>query len=150
MLLGVLLLRLGHRGALCAIAAVSIVPIAMGIGANMNPDQSGVVSAASLAEFTRTSKFWLVSFAFLFYVPLESAVAGWATTLVSRQAPQGEAEERGRKVSGAALSGFWLGFSGSRLLVAIYAKDLVRLLVVGAAMVVLLTVGSFVVPQLVK
>ena len=55
-------------------------------------------------------------------------MAGWATTLVSRQAPQGEAEERGRKVSGAALSGFWLGFSGSRLLVAIYAKDLVRLL----------------------
>jgi hypothetical protein len=31
-----------------------------------------------------------------------------------------------------------------------FTKDLVRLLVVGAAMVVLLTVGSFVVPQLVK
>ena len=31
-----------------------------------------------------------------------------------------------------------------------FTKDLVRLLVVGAAMVVLLAVGSFVVPQLVK
>jgi len=31
-----------------------------------------------------------------------------------------------------------------------FTKDLVRLVVVGAAMVVLLTVGSFVVPQLVK
>jgi hypothetical protein len=31
-----------------------------------------------------------------------------------------------------------------------FTRDLVRLLVVGAAMVVLLAVGSFVVPQLVK
>jgi hypothetical protein len=31
-----------------------------------------------------------------------------------------------------------------------FTRDLVRLLVVGAAMVVLLTVGSFIVPQLVK
>jgi hypothetical protein len=31
-----------------------------------------------------------------------------------------------------------------------FTRDLVRLLVVGVAMVVLLTVGSFVVPQLVK
>jgi hypothetical protein len=31
-----------------------------------------------------------------------------------------------------------------------FTKDLVRLVVVGAAMVVLLGVGSFVVPQLVK
>ena len=31
-----------------------------------------------------------------------------------------------------------------------FTKDLVRLLVVGAAMVVLLTVGSFAVPQLIK
>jgi hypothetical protein len=31
-----------------------------------------------------------------------------------------------------------------------FTKDLVRLLVVGAAMVVLLAVGSFVVPQIIK
>jgi fucose permease len=128
MILALLLRRLGHRAALSALAAVSIIPIAMGFGADMNPDHSGPVVAASLSEFVRTSKFWLVSLAFLFYVPLESGVAGWATTLVLKQTPPGEAEERGRKISGGALSGFWLGFSGSRLAVAVLAPTLVRVL----------------------
>jgi fucose permease len=128
MILAVLLRRLGHRAALFATAAVSIVPFLMAFVADMNPDHSGPVVAASLSEFVRTPKFWIVSLAFLFYVPLESGVAGWATTLVTRQNPAGEAEERGRKISGGALSGFWLGFSGSRLAVAVLAPTLVRVL----------------------
>jgi fucose permease len=57
--------------------------------------------------------FWIAGLAFLFYVPLESSVAGWATTLVVKQGPGGE------RAASLALSGFWLGFMGSRLLVSL-------------------------------
>src|SRR6185295_5308148 len=117
-----------HQKALSVVAAVSIVPIAMGLLAEMSPDHSGPVVAASLSEFVSTSKVWIVSFALLFYVPLESGVAGWATTLVGKQAPAGESPEIGPRISSRALSGFWLGFSGSRLAVALLAPTLVRLL----------------------
>lgn len=128
MLLVLLLRKLGHQKALSVVAAVSIVPIAMGLLAEMSPDHSGPVVAASLSEFVSTSKFWIVSFAFLFYVPLESGVAGWATTLVGKQAPAGESPEVGPRIASRALSGFWLGFSGSRLAVALLAPTLVHLL----------------------
>ena len=128
MILAVLLRRLGHQAALSAVAAVSIVPIAMGFFAEMSPDHSGPVEAASLAGFVSTPKFWIVSLAFLFYVPIESGVAGWATTLVAQHTPAGEAAEIGTKISSRALSGFWLGFSGSRLAVALLAPTLVHLL----------------------
>jgi fucose permease len=141
MALAVLLRRLGHQRALSVIAAVSIVPIVMGIAANMNPDQAGHAEVASLSEFVKNRKFWLVSFAFLFYVPLESSVAGWATTLVSRQKPAGEEESRGRKISGTALSGFWLGFSGSRLVVALLARQLAEHLGEGKEQKILLALS---------
>jgi len=63
--------------------------------------------------------FWLLGFAFLFFVPLETSVAGWATTLVLRQTSPDVPEEKGKRFASVTLSGFWLGFTGSRLIVSI-------------------------------
>ncbi len=113
MILAVLLRKFGHRGALIGIAAGSMVPVVLGAFVEMNPTATVPVAAASLADFVRTPKFW---------------IAGWATTLVGQKAPKDEPEARGRKISGAALSAFWLGFSGSRLAVAVLSPALIRLL----------------------
>ena len=60
--------------------------------------------------------FWVTALAFLFYVPLESCTAGWATTLIVSQGAPGT-EEQTRKIAARGLSAFWLCFMGSRLLV---------------------------------
>jgi fucose permease len=61
----------------------------------------------------------VLGFAFLFYVPLETSVAGWATTLVLKQTPKEVSAEDSKKIASLALSGYWLGFTGSRLIVSI-------------------------------
>ena len=66
--------------------------------------------------------FWLTSLAFLFYVPLESCTAGWATTLIVSQSPSGE-EEKTKKLAAWGLSGFWLCFMGSRLVVSLMGEE---------------------------
>jgi fucose permease len=63
--------------------------------------------------------FWVLGFAFLFFVPLETSVAGWATTLVVRQTPPDVPEAKAARFGALTLSGFWLGFTGSRLIVSI-------------------------------
>jgi fucose permease len=62
---------------------------------------------------------WVLGFAFLFFVPLETSVAGWATTLVQRQTPPDVPPDRAGRVASLTLSSFWFGFTGSRLVVSI-------------------------------
>jgi hypothetical protein len=63
--------------------------------------------------------FWVLGFAFLFFVPLETSTAGWATTLVLRQTPTDVPDARAKQFAALTLSGFWLGFTGSRLIVSV-------------------------------
>ena len=64
--------------------------------------------------------FWVLGLAFLFFVPLETSVAGWATTLTERQTPTDvPPEEAERRFAFLSLSAFWFGFTGSRLIVSI-------------------------------
>ena len=70
-----------------------------------------------LSSRTRSSGY--SGFAFLFFVPLETSTAGWATTLVLRQTPSDVPDARAKQFAALTLSGFWLGFTGSRLIVSI-------------------------------
>ena len=65
---------------------------------------------------------WLCALAMMLWVPLESCTAAWTTTFVSKLSPPAETEERSRRVASWTLSGFWLCFMGSRLLVALFLQ----------------------------
>jgi fucose permease len=136
-ILGLLLKRAGFGKGLSVLGAVMLVPLTLGALARMNPDTAAAVSTASagLSSLFTSKLFWLAGLAFLFYVPIESSVAGWATTLVAKQGPGGE------RAASIALSGFWLAFMGSRLLVSIvgvHKKELYFLLGLSLACVALM------------
>ena len=139
--LGFLLKRAGFGAGLSILAVVMLVPAAMGIWANMSPaapataEVAAAVPAAGLGSLFTSKVFWIAGLAFLFYVPIESSIAGWATTLVTKQGPGGE------RVASIALSGFWLAFMGSRLIVSIFGvhgKELYFLLGLSLACVALM------------
>jgi fucose permease len=109
---GLFLKRLGYGRGVSVLFGVSLVPLVMGVFAPMGGGGAMVVTHG-LSELFSSRLFWVAGFAFLFYVPLESSVAGWATTLVVKQGPGGE------RAAAVALSGFWLAFMGSRLVVAL-------------------------------
>ncbi len=140
MLIGLVLKKLGHEKGLLLLALIVALPVFLGIFAEMNPkakakpaEQAAKADAppapapapapaqakGGLSGLLSSPLFWVLGFAFLFFVPLETSVGGWATTLVMRQTPKEIPEEQSKKVAGLALSGFWLGFTGSRLIVAI-------------------------------
>ena len=138
-ILGFLIKRAGFAAGLSILAGVMLVPAAMGMGANMSmPAAATDVAAppaAGLGALFTSKMFWIAGLAFLFYVPIESSVAGWATTLVTKQGPGSE------RMASIALSGFWLAFMGSRLIVSltgVHGKELAFLLILSLACVALM------------
>jgi MFS family permease len=130
MVLAVVLRRLGYSRGLVLLAMVATAPFVLGAFAEMQPPSAAplVAVAASPAQAAPSSGaaallsspvFWVLGLAFLFFVPLETSVAGWATTLVLRQTPSEVPDARAKRFAALTLSGFWLGFTGSRLLVSI-------------------------------
>jgi hypothetical protein len=110
------------------LAILATAPVVLGVFAEMQPPSAAVAVTASTAQATPGSGaaallssplFWVLGFAFLFFVPLETSVAGWATTLVLRQTPSKVPAAQAKRFAALTLSGFWLGFTGSRLLVSI-------------------------------
>ncbi len=123
MLLALILRKVGYSRGLTLLAVVALLPLVLGVAADMQPDAAAAQKAADpdsgLGKLLSNPLFWIIGFAFLFYVPLETSVGGWATTLVTKLTPKEVPEEQSKKVAGFALSGFWLGFTGSRLVVSI-------------------------------
>jgi fucose permease len=128
LVLGLLLKKLGYSKGLVFLAVLAALPMVLGIFAEMNPAPASVSAAvadapapapSSAAALVSKPLFWVLGFAFLFFVPLETSVAGWATTLVQRQTPPDVPAEEARRFSSVTLSAFWFGFTGSRLLVSI-------------------------------
>jgi MFS family permease len=130
MVLTLLLRGLGYSRALLVLAMLATMPVVLGVFAEMQPPAASqaLAVAAPVSQAAPTSGsaallasplFWVLGFAFLFFVPLETSVAGWATTLVLRQTPPDVPEEQAQRFGALALSGFWLGFTGSRLIVSI-------------------------------
>jgi len=130
MVLAVILRRLGYSKGLVLLATIATLPVVLGIFAEMHPPPvaSQVLAAPAANALAPTSGstallasplFWVLGFAFLFFVPLETSSAGWATTLVLRQTPSDVPDARAKRFAAMTLSGFWLGFTGSRLIVSI-------------------------------
>jgi MFS family permease len=130
MLLALILRRLEYTKGLLLLAMLATTPVVLGVFAEMHPRPAAQVLAATapIAQTAPTSGsaallsspvFWVLGFAFLFFVPLETSTAGWATTLVLRQTPSDVPDARAKQFAALTLSGFWLGFTGSRLIVSI-------------------------------
>ena len=131
MVLALILRRLGYAKGLLLLAMLATTPVVLGVFAEMHPPPVApqVLAAAAPIEQTAPTSgsaallssplFWVFGFAFLFFVPLETSTAGWATTLVLRQTPSDVPDARAKQFAALTLSGFWLGFTGSRLIVSI-------------------------------
>jgi fucose permease len=128
MVLALLLRKLRYSGGLLLIAGLSLIPLLMGLFAEMNPDAAPSSAATpvtgGLSALLSSAAFWVPALAFLFYAPLETSVAGWATTIVAGGAGADAAGDRARKVAASSLSGFWLCFTGSRLLVSLLSTKI--------------------------
>jgi MFS family permease len=124
----------------------------------MHPPPAAALSASGpIAQTTAASRsaallsspvFWVLGFAFLFFVRLETSAAGWATTLVLRQTPPDVPEPRAKRFAALTLSGFWLGFTGSRLIASILGATGILTRLLGStneqALLVALGVGCLV------
>jgi MFS family permease len=131
MVLALILRRLGYAKGLLLLAMLATTPVVLGVFAEMHPPpvvQQALAPPASIEQTAPTSGsgallsspvFWVLGFAFLFFVPLETSTAGWATTLVLRQTPPHVPDASAKQFAAVTLSGFWLGFTGSRLIVSI-------------------------------
>ena len=97
MVLALILRRLGYPKGLLLLAMLATAPVVLGVFAEMHPPPIAAPVLATAAPITQAAPasgsaallasplFWVLGFAFLFFVPLETSVAGWATTLVLRQ-----------------------------------------------------------------
>jgi fucose permease len=131
MVLALILRWLGYAKGLLLLATLATTPVVLGVFAEMQPPPLApqvLPTAAPVEQTAPTSGsaallssplFWVLGFAFLFFVPLETSTAGWATTLVLRQTPSDVPDARAKQFAALTLSGFWLGFTGSRLIVSI-------------------------------
>jgi len=140
MILALVLRRLGYSNGLIALAVLATLPLVLGAFADMHPPVASAPATASeatpppggTASLLSSPGFWLLGFAFLFFVPLETSVAGWATTLVQRQIPAGVPPAQAARIAAWTLSGFWLGFTGSRLVVSVLGALGVMTTILGA------------------
>ncbi|HLF94539.1 MAG TPA: hypothetical protein VJB14_13835 [Planctomycetota bacterium] len=117
-MLAVVFRKLGYEKGLVLLTLICSLPVIMGVFANMGKAPA-TTDEVGLSMLLGKPWFWVLGFAFLFFVPLETSVGGWATTLVLRNTPKEVPEEQAKKVASFALTGFWLGFTGSRLIVSI-------------------------------
>jgi MFS family permease len=168
MVLAVILRRFGYSRGLVLLAVLATAPVVLGVFAEMQPPQmpaqvpadtaaiAPAAPASGSAALLASPLFWVLGFAFLFFVPLETSVAGWATTLVLRQIPPDVPDARAKRIGAMTLSGFWLGFTGSRLIVSILgatgvltgllgsSNEQALLVALGVACVVLMLALAFV------
>ena len=113
-LITVLMRKIGFKAALLTIAGLGLVPLLLGFGVNWEalvPPTSETVADGLKILFSNPI-VWICCAAFFFHVPVEAAVATWATTLMT---DKGISEGR----AASWLSAFWLAFMGSRLVAAL-------------------------------
>ncbi|MEM7013913.1 MAG: MFS transporter [Verrucomicrobiota bacterium] len=108
---------LGTLGVILAAGGVFLA--IFGLFVKMNPD-AGASAAAEVAttfkDLINDPIMWFCGLSLMFWAPLESATAAWTTTFVTKLSK--EEDERAKRLASWTLSGFWLGFMGSRLIAA--------------------------------
>jgi fucose permease len=112
------------------LSTLAVIPLLLGLGVDwerLTPESTKTV-AGGLSILLADPVVWLCCLAFFCHVPIEAAVATWATTLMLD-----------KKVSDATastlLSAFWLAFMGSRLITALTLPK-------GADMVLIITMAA--------
>ncbi|MDB6124233.1 MAG: hypothetical protein JWQ71_3226 [Pedosphaera sp.] len=115
--LAVLLIRrFGFSPAISLLGALVAVPAFYSIKVVMQA--SAAAKPVGFDTIVHDPVMWLCGLTLMFWVPIESCTAAWATTFVNSLAPTGEAPERSRRIAAWTLSGFWLCFMGARLFTA--------------------------------
>lgn len=114
LLVAVLIRKINLSATLLVLASFAIVPVLLGLGVNWDLPQLNAPASepGDLAKLLSNPIVWLCCLAFFCHVPIEAAVATWATTLMT---------DKGVKegVASTLLSVFWLTFMGSRLIAAL-------------------------------
>ncbi len=114
----VLLLRkLGYTTAVSFLGGLALIPIVFSLFIGMQADTAG--QPATFQSLIGDPVMWLCALTLMVWAPLESCTAAWTTTFVADQAPPDEPEAKAKRIAAWTLSGFWLGFMGSRLLTAL-------------------------------
>lgn len=110
----ILIRRIRLERTFLALAALAVVPLLLGLGVDWEKlvTESTETVSGGLRILLADRVVWLCCLAFFFHVPVEAAVATWATTLMT---DKGVAEGRAAML----LSVFWLTFMLSRLATAI-------------------------------
>jgi len=116
LLVAALLRKLSLSTTLMILASFAVAPVVLGLGVDWQAKRLVVEGthtvAGGLSQLFSDPIVWLCCLAFFCHVPIEAAVATWATTLMTN---------RGVKEGTAStlLSVFWLTFMASRLIAAL-------------------------------
>jgi fucose permease len=113
----ILIRKLGFQIGVSLLAGLAAAAAVVAVYVNMEPEIK--TEAAPFADLLNDPVMWLCAATLMVWAPLESATAAWATTFVKDQAPAGEDEGKSKRIAAWILSGFWLCFMGSRLLMAL-------------------------------
>lgn len=122
-----LLRKFGYSWAISILAAAAAFAAVLGFVVDLQPpvvegetESAAADADAGFGSLITDPIMLLCTFTLMLWAPLESATAAWSTTFVSDQAPEGEEKARSKRIAEWTLSGFWMCFMGSRLLMALY------------------------------
>ncbi|HWG47950.1 MAG TPA: MFS transporter [Gemmataceae bacterium] len=107
----ILLDRVGLRRTLGAFALLALVPAFLAVFPHAEHWQIADHPGDSAALFSEPSS-WLAALVFFVYAPLEASISLWTLTLLTER-------NQDEREAGGLLTGFWIGFLASRLLVAV-------------------------------
>lgn len=116
-----MLRKMGFSLGLSLVGASALIPALFAVFVHLEaaPVAETAAAAAGFGALIADPIMWFLALSLMFWAPLESATAAWTTTFVSKLAPAGEDPARGRRIASLTLSGFWMGFMGSRLIAAV-------------------------------
>lgn len=125
--LAFLLRKFGYSWAISLLAGAAAFAAVLGFVIDIEPlpveaaSEAGAAGSDSgFASLITDPVMLLCAFTLMLWAPLESVTAAWSTTFVSDQAPDGEDKVQSKRIAEWTLSGFWMCFMGSRLLMAVY------------------------------
>src|ERR1051325_2262278 len=111
----------GFSRGVSALGLLTLLPFLMALPVEMQGAPSA--KPVGFGVLMGDPVMWLCGLTLLFWVPIQSCTAAWATTLVQRLKPAGEDEKRSARIDAWALSAFWFCFMGSRLIAAVIENN---------------------------
>lgn len=126
-LVALMLRKLGFSLGLSICGGAAVIPAVFAFfvqmeaapaAADADPTAAAEAAVAGFGDLIADPIMWFLALSLMFWAPLESATAAWTTTFVTRLSPEGEDPARGKRLASLTLSGFWMGFMGSRLIAA--------------------------------